>query len=242
MALGTIQSMIEVSHSSTVILILDCCYSGAGGDEFNKGGLDEQLQMTSKARGTYIMTASTSLQVATENESDQYGVFTKHIIEGIRDGKADRNNDHEITMDELYSYVHDEVMKESVHEPMRWNIGVQGDLPIAHSGEARREDRGRQIRAKIVELDEKRLLPNSIVSKALEIIASNSLQLSELNLTYESLLELLMQEEFNLGEFIEQWYQATTSQPSNVEFLSDANQIRIEATELLKNTVKSFYY
>ena len=108
----SIRNFVDVSPSSKAVLLLDCCYSGAVGGAFARGDVDEQLQLMSGGRGTYIMTASTGTQVAIENESDQYGVFTKHIIEGIQGGEADRNGDGLIGMGELYSYVHDRVLEE----------------------------------------------------------------------------------------------------------------------------------
>jgi hypothetical protein len=60
-----------------------------------------QLQRVSGGRGTYILTASTGLQVAQERESDGYGLLTKHIIHGVRQGAADLDRDGLITMDEL---------------------------------------------------------------------------------------------------------------------------------------------
>jgi hypothetical protein len=65
--------------------ILDCCYSGLAGDAFiGKGSLDDQFKMMFGGSGTFLMTASTAFQEANERKEDQYGVFTKHIIGGIR--------------------------------------------------------------------------------------------------------------------------------------------------------------
>ena len=81
------------------------------------------------------MTSATDIQTATEKEGDRNSVFTKHLIEGIKTGEADRNGDGLITMDELYHYVHERVQKESSQKPMEWSINVKGaDLVIAKSG------------------------------------------------------------------------------------------------------------
>jgi hypothetical protein len=52
-SIGRIRELVEVSATKKVVLILDCCYSGAAGTEFVKvrGGVDDQLQFASKDCG-----------------------------------------------------------------------------------------------------------------------------------------------------------------------------------------------
>jgi uncharacterized caspase-like protein len=97
-----IKNFIDVSPSNKVVLILDCCYSGAIGTVFMRSSTDDQLQLMSSGRGTYIMTASTGIQVAVEKEGDQYGVFTKQLIEGIQGGEADADGDGYILRGAVY--------------------------------------------------------------------------------------------------------------------------------------------
>jgi WD40 repeat protein len=131
-----IKSFVDVSACNKVILILDCCYSGAAGDAFFRGAAGDQLQHTAGGRGIYILTASTKLQLAQEKEGDRYGLLTKHIITGIQGGNADRDRDGIITMDELYNYVHDKVLEESAQEPEKYSLRVRGELIIARTGPA----------------------------------------------------------------------------------------------------------
>jgi hypothetical protein len=133
-----IRNFVDVSSCNKVILILDCCYSGAAGDAFFRGAAGDQLQYAAAGRGTYILTASTKLQVAQEKEGDRFGLLTKHIITGIREGKADRDRDGVITMDELYSYVHDKVLEESAQEPEKYSLRVRGELIIARTSTGRK--------------------------------------------------------------------------------------------------------
>jgi uncharacterized caspase-like protein len=104
-----IRNYLEVSKTNRVILILDCCYSGAVGITFTRvrGGVDNQLQLlANECRGIYIMTSSTAFQVALEKESENYGAFTKHFINGIREYQA-ANKEGNVTLDSLYSYILD---------------------------------------------------------------------------------------------------------------------------------------
>ena len=44
---GSIRNFIDVSPSRKVVLILDCCFSGAAGKDFLRGGVDDQLNIIS---------------------------------------------------------------------------------------------------------------------------------------------------------------------------------------------------
>jgi len=126
----SIKNYIESARSNKVILVLDCCYSGLAGAAFTKGTIDDQLQLLSRARGTYIMTSSTEIQLAFESDLDKMGVFTRHIIEGIRSWKA-ANEAGNITIDSLYSYVEREMLCEVNQTPMKWALSAVGDIIIA---------------------------------------------------------------------------------------------------------------
>ena len=132
-----IRSLIRSARASRVILILDCCYSGAAINDFlRKGGSwHDQLQRVSQAKGTYILTASTESQVAKEKQGDSNSLLTKHILEGIRTGGADIDADGLISMDDLYDYVYARMEGEDTQEPMRWDLDVRGQsLVIAGAG------------------------------------------------------------------------------------------------------------
>ena len=84
------------------MILLDCCYSGAAGQGF-KGAVNDQLQQLNNARGTYLVTASTELQVT--NESKPYSLFTKHLIAGLETGEADKDGDGWVSMLFCESYL-----------------------------------------------------------------------------------------------------------------------------------------
>jgi caspase domain-containing protein len=124
-----LKTCIDDSSCKRIALLLDCCFSGAVAQEFTKGGIDQQIQ--DLAQGTYILTASTGLQVAKEHPSSEYSVFTKHMIEGIKDGTADVDKDGKITFQDLYKYVHSKTTEEGHQTPMKWELETQGELVIA---------------------------------------------------------------------------------------------------------------
>jgi hypothetical protein len=207
-----IRDFVDNSPSNKVVLILDCCYSGAAGGVFARGSLDDQLQLASGGRGTYIMTASTAIQIAQEKPDDQYGLFTKKIIEGIRSGKADLNEDGNVTMDELYSYVHREMLDEGFQEPMKWDLNVRGELVIVRTGKAPREERRKAIRRKLLDLEGNDLLPHRVLVEALEFLNRTSSEGSAANRPYDLLLSQLLEGQLRIGDFIGGWYEI--SKPS----------------------------
>ena len=174
------------------------------GDEFLRSSVDDQLQLASKGRGTYIMTASTGIQVATEKEVDQHGLFTKHLIQGIDSGDADLDRDGRISMDELYRYVHDRVLDESSQEPMKWDLNVHGDLIIARSGKRPRGERNQQLRSIIFDLA-KEGLPDDIIDKAREVIGLEPQQITGILRDYDHLLDQLRDQSIRPLEFVAAW-------------------------------------
>jgi formylglycine-generating enzyme required for sulfatase activity len=202
----SIRNFIDVSPSKKSVLLLDCCYSGAVEKALLRGGVQEQLQQVSGGRGIYILTGSTDIQVAQEKETDQYGLFSKHVIEGIRNGDADQDNDGLITMDDLYAYVHNKVLEEGPQEPMKWAVGVRGDLIISRSGKTPRKERRKQIREILGQLWTKGILPEDILDKARKVSALNPEQISGELRAYDDLLEQLIQKKVEVGEFISKWY------------------------------------
>ncbi len=203
-----IKRLLDTSLSNKKVIILDSCYSGAAGDVFTRGGVDDQLQMMSKGYGTYIMTASTAIQTAIERTEDQHGIFTKHIIDGIKSGEADRDSDDFITMQELYDHVNEKVCAEACQEPMKWDLKVKGKLVIAKSGKTPKEDRRRQIFAKLLELGHH--LPRHVLADAIRI---NESDISDENSGYVGLLEKLADNRLNAGEFALEWREISVEMP-----------------------------
>jgi hypothetical protein len=204
----SIRNYVDVSPSTKTALILDCCYSGAVGEAFFRSGIDDQLNLASSGRGTFIMTASTAIQVAKEKEGERYGIFTKHLIDGIKDGAADRDGDGYVTMNELYAYVHDEVLKESHQEPMKWDLNVRGELVIARSGTAPWDKQRALIRARLLKLAEQGNLPDSILTKALEVARLKRDEITDDKRPYSELLARLTEEDLRMGDFIDDWLKA----------------------------------
>ena len=89
-------------------------------------------------RGRVVLTATDSTQFAWEGDQIigevENSLFTHYLIEGLRSGAADRDEDGQITIDELYDYVYDHVLNDTPKQtPGKWAFGQQGEIVIAQN-------------------------------------------------------------------------------------------------------------
>jgi hypothetical protein len=132
------------SRSRRVVLLLDCCYSGAfaRGMMARAGGAVD-LEERFEGRGRMVLTASSAMEYAFEDaelshDGGRPSVFTRTLVQGLETGEADRDRDGRISVDELYEYVYDEVRKLTPKQtPGRWNFEVEGEVLIARSASLR---------------------------------------------------------------------------------------------------------
>jgi YVTN family beta-propeller protein len=127
---------VEACASRQKILILDCCYSGAFPVRGVKGDPAVHATERFQGRGRTILTASDSLQYSFEGNpigDTTQSVFTRHLVQGIREGSADLDGDGDITVDELYSYVHDRVIAEKPQQRPKKQDNVEGRIVLARN-------------------------------------------------------------------------------------------------------------
>ncbi|WP_434446358.1 caspase family protein [Lentzea sp. E54] len=127
------------SRSRRIVLLLDCCYSGAfGRGMVARAGGTMGLEEAFGGRGRAVITASSAMEYAFEGATvadtseGEPSVFTAALVEGLESGDADRDNDGHVGLDELYEYVYDRVRRVTPHQtPGKWMLDVRGDLRIA---------------------------------------------------------------------------------------------------------------
>jgi hypothetical protein len=133
-----VSEQMEFTRSKRIVLLLDCCYSGAFVKGFRERGDDSVPLGQLEGRGRAVITASRATEYAFEadeltSENSQPSVFTGAIVEGLSTGAADRDGDGRVTVDELYDYVYDNVRdKVAGQTPGRW-VNLEGDLVIARN-------------------------------------------------------------------------------------------------------------
>jgi hypothetical protein len=132
------------SHSRRIVLLLDCCYSGAfARGMMAKAGTGVELRERFEGRGRIVLTASSAMEYAFEatelaRDDGRPSVFTRALVRGLETGEADGDGDGRISVDELYDYVYEQVLSETPKQtPGRWNFEVAGDLLVARSPSVR---------------------------------------------------------------------------------------------------------
>ena len=126
------------------MLILDCCFSGAfaagakGGDQSD---LEDLFPL--RSRGRAILTASRSYEYSFEGDSlgteDPAGsVYTTGLVEGLRTGKADTDQDGYISVLDAHDYACFYVRRAGVDQtPQSWLYGAEGRVLLARNPEHR---------------------------------------------------------------------------------------------------------
>lgn len=142
-----VDRLMRRSRAQRVVLLLDCCYGGAfeRGMLAREGGsvdVGDRFSQThlGGGRGRAVITASGSMEFAFEggelsrSAEPSPSIFTGAVVEGIRTGAADRDQDGQVGLDELYDYVYARVGEQTPNQtPRKWEFDLQGDLYIARN-------------------------------------------------------------------------------------------------------------
>jgi hypothetical protein len=209
---SSIYKLMNDSKSKRQIIILDCCHGGA----FVKGtrsGLGDKVplrDMFKEERIGYarvVISSTTATQFAFEDHEimgsidPSNSVFTHHLIQGLRTGEADLNNDGYVSIDELFEYTHDQVVAHSDKQtPEMWVFGQNGNaLIVAKNAKL----------AEVEAFDSQSMIPNPIEGKPVETIQNN--------LVLEILTENPVDEKVELS--IESGDKISNSQISEEQFL-----------------------
>jgi formylglycine-generating enzyme required for sulfatase activity len=105
-----INQRLNCSKAKRLVLILDCCYSGAFAKEMTKGDSVINLEDYLGGKGRAILTSSSAhecslgAKVATEHGNSELSIYTRYLVEGIETGAADLDNDGLIGVEELHEY------------------------------------------------------------------------------------------------------------------------------------------
>lgn len=141
-----VQRCMRSSRARSIVLFLDCCYGGAFGqgvvvraagpvnvmDSFPAGRLGG-------GRGRAVISASSAMEYAFEGTTlaaDHQvppSIFTSAVVDGLRTGDADRDEDGLVSLNELYDYVFDRVQEINPKQTPGRDVEMSGELYLAKS-------------------------------------------------------------------------------------------------------------
>ncbi|MGH3800077.1 MAG: caspase, EACC1-associated type [Pseudonocardiaceae bacterium] len=127
-----VKEQMDQSRSQRIVLLLDCCYSGAftGGLTRRSAGAEGILEQLG-GRGRVVITASDKMQYAYESR------FTNAVVRGLETGSADLDGDGQVSVYELYQYVYDQVRQNTPDQtPTMSADGMRGQLYLAKNPHA----------------------------------------------------------------------------------------------------------
>ncbi|MGF2039420.1 MAG: caspase, EACC1-associated type [Nostoc sp. CmiVER01] len=105
-----IHDRMSESRSRRQVVILDSCFSGAfaeGMSAKDDGTIDIREQLGGEGRA--VLTSSSSTQYSFEEQGQDLSIYTRFLVEGIKSGEADRDQDEFISIDELHEYASQKV-------------------------------------------------------------------------------------------------------------------------------------
>ena len=136
-----VEEQIDQSDSKKIVVLLDCCYSGAFTRGMTARG-DDSVDVTERlgGRGRIIITASNATEYAfesgeltVETGKRRPSVFTSAVVDALETGEADQDEDDWISVDELYEYVYDRVREQTPNQTPGKVAKVEGELLLAQS-------------------------------------------------------------------------------------------------------------
>ncbi|GCB52766.1 Hsp70 family protein [Streptomyces sp. NL15-2K] len=160
----TVGTFMGESRSRRIVVLLDCCYSGAftlNALRRDAGTPTVDIAEPFAGNGRVVLTASTALQYAHESEQDvrysrtpaQPSVFTSAVVRGLRDGSADLDGDGLVSVDELYDYVHEQVRQRIAGQTPTLSVdSAQGTIYLARSPRHGDVDRLAEMRAAVLDV------------------------------------------------------------------------------------------
>lgn len=107
---NSLAGMLSKAKTQQVFCFIDACHSGSA--------LSSVLSGSSQLQGTkpVFITACRPEEVSADMPIIENGLFTQSMLKGLR-GKADANRDHQITLIELFKYIHKDVTSKLNDKP-----------------------------------------------------------------------------------------------------------------------------
>jgi uncharacterized protein YjbI with pentapeptide repeats len=136
-------TLVENCPSSRVVVILDCCYSGAlklegKGDvediaDLAKNSMSRNLNNIDNVTGRCILASSLDIQESFKMKGEDYSLFSYHIIRGLEGISGESVDDKgNVTVDSLSRHVEKQLQSQrNVNQRPIKKIVMSGDIVLA---------------------------------------------------------------------------------------------------------------
>ncbi|MBX9387558.1 AAA domain-containing protein [Streptomonospora nanhaiensis] len=142
----TLKRMLADSRVQRIVLLLDCCYSGAFADGFaTRAEADDDFDVERQlgqddSVGTYVLASAGGTQYAVEGDNAERvrpSVFSDAVARGLWGEADDSNGDGWVDNVDLYQFVHRAVDSLGGQRVTGFSLGTQGAIRLArHAGSA----------------------------------------------------------------------------------------------------------
>jgi hypothetical protein len=131
--LDELRKQLSECPARTKIVILDCCFAGAFGAAKGVDPGENNDDVAGSFRsvpGCVAITASTGGQESIESPVLKAGIFTHWLVKGLR-GQANTRIDDVIDVAELFSFVSDNVKRETNEaQTPSWSLDQAAEMPV----------------------------------------------------------------------------------------------------------------
>jgi hypothetical protein len=219
-------------------VVLDCCYAGLGSDHV-KGSEDDQLKAVVSGKGIFFLGAANATTVAKEDGKLGHGVLTAAILEGLRTGQADADNDGRITGPDLFTWCKNFARSHNYHSPVHVTRADADDLIIGFSRRRLSHETTERVRAKLAMCWQHGLLEPAIVERLRSyFMTQEDIKVPAERTTAAYFLEFV-DGKLRLDEFLRRMGNGGAAQPIRSSEPEPPSIHKSDATESAKN-VRSF--
>jgi len=155
-SLSDLTRLTQKSISQRIVVLLDCCYSGAA--KISKGSrkddavllqtsISNTLNKSYEGEGRCILAACQGLQEAYMLEEQNHSLFTYYLLQGLKGNKSSVDEAGYVTADSLSNYIYSCIMslppeRRPKQKPIR-KIEASGDIVLAYYPRFARKSKSR---------------------------------------------------------------------------------------------------
>jgi hypothetical protein len=120
LAFSRVMELLDTSRAHNVVVILDCCYSGAAGAAIPQVAAERPFARATTGPSSYVLASSLAGQESWQSDSGTLSVFTGCLLAGMATGEGDHDSDGMVSIDEAFAHAHDLIGAAGRQTPVRF--------------------------------------------------------------------------------------------------------------------------